>query len=780
MRFQNYYLGAASLIAIASPAFAETRAPADDADSDIVVTARRVEENLQDVPVAVTAFSQESLHENAIATAMDLPKAVPGLSAVAESGNPALVSFAIRGRGQSYGAAAGSVEAYFADVPLSSPFQMPGLPPQFFDLANIQVLKGPQGTLFGRSTTGGAVLIVPQTPTDNLEGYARGSLGNYEHIQLEGALNIPLADWAAVRVAAFHWQRDGYMKTSAVYPTLGLPTDGTIIRDPLTGAPLGEQTFNNVNTTEFRASLRLNPLDNLENTTMFTWHRDKVRSSSSSGIWKNVLTNAYEGFPGYGTKTAYLDTNLSKPSSRSWALINTTTLDVSDSIRIKNIFGYVKATGYTNDGADSDGTTFRVIGVYTPHRPRKNAQTTNELQIQGDSGPVNWTLGALMDKTREPVNFVSFGPTSGTPTPNLPGLSRLNSRYQENDIDSYGLYAAGTFAVTDQMNISAGFRHNWDTVKALQAIATHESNLVAPVFGPFNRYKAKFQSNVYNVGVDYRPSDDLMVYAGYRHGYKRGGFNSSAVDPATVSFAPEKVDSFSLGVKSEFETGGMRGHFNIEGFWDLYKGMQVSYLSAIFVPSFALITITTNVPKTRYRGIDMDFQLEPSDWLTLNGAYTFVDSEHTRWPDNTAPGSTLDLTVNKVPFAAKHKLFMAARFHTELGGEMGEIALRPSVSIESKYTMVPFNTVQPAAQVAVFGQFNQLANGGSIINIPTLLDLRGEWNNVANTGVNLALTATNLTNEFYSNGSSGTLNFGFQGNSWAPPRMITFEVSTKF
>jgi iron complex outermembrane receptor protein len=152
--------------------------------NDIIVTARRRAELSQDVPLAITAFSQESLRANNVTSAVDLSRVAPGLVGVPSSGNPNLVDFSIRGRGLVYGAAAGSVETYFSDVPLSPNFQMPQLPPQFFDLQSVQVLKGPQGTLFGRSTTGGAVLLQPQLPTDKFEGYARLQAGNYSNIQL--------------------------------------------------------------------------------------------------------------------------------------------------------------------------------------------------------------------------------------------------------------------------------------------------------------------------------------------------------------------------------------------------------------------------------------------------------------------------------------------------------------------------------------------------------------------------------------------------------------------
>src|ERR1700693_3326494 len=146
---------------------------------EVVVTARRREERLQDVPTALLAFDQTELTQKAIVTSYDLARNVPGLVVDAGTGNPGVQQFSIRGRGLNFGAAAGSVETYFAEVPLSPPFGLPTLPAQFFDIGSLEVLKGPQGTLFGRSTTGGAVLITPQAPVDGFGGYARLQGGNH-------------------------------------------------------------------------------------------------------------------------------------------------------------------------------------------------------------------------------------------------------------------------------------------------------------------------------------------------------------------------------------------------------------------------------------------------------------------------------------------------------------------------------------------------------------------------------------------------------------------------
>ena len=189
----------AAVLGAATPAMAQTASATSDNDlSEIIVTARRVEERLQDVPISIQVFNQEQLTQHNVVNAADLALYTPSLSANTNFGS-ANSSFAIRGFVQDSGTAP-SVATYFADV-VSARGNGNGIPVgdgagpgYFYDLQNVQVLKGPQGTLFGRNTTGGAVLFVPQKPTSELGGYVEASYGNYDMRRVEAAFNMPLND----------------------------------------------------------------------------------------------------------------------------------------------------------------------------------------------------------------------------------------------------------------------------------------------------------------------------------------------------------------------------------------------------------------------------------------------------------------------------------------------------------------------------------------------------------------------------------------------------------
>ncbi|TCM16614.1 TonB-dependent receptor-like protein, partial [Novosphingobium sp. PhB165] len=179
----------------ASPAAAQSTDNTEASTNDIIVTARRVEERLQDVPISITAYNQSQLADRNVVNSQDLARYTPSLSANSNFGNENS-TFAIRGFVQDTGTAP-SVGVYFADVvaPRGASNNVPvgdgAGPGSFFDLSNVQVLKGPQGTLQGRNTTGGAVLLVPQKPTDNLEGFVEGSIGNYDLRRVQAVINIP-------------------------------------------------------------------------------------------------------------------------------------------------------------------------------------------------------------------------------------------------------------------------------------------------------------------------------------------------------------------------------------------------------------------------------------------------------------------------------------------------------------------------------------------------------------------------------------------------------------
>jgi iron complex outermembrane recepter protein len=242
--------GVNSTSACAQSKQADAEAATDDL-TEIVVSARRVEERLQDVPISITVFNQQQLSNSNIVNSEDLARITPSLSVNDNFGSDNS-SYAIRGFIQENGTAP-SVGVYFADV-VAPRGASNGTPAgdgagagSFFDLQNVQVLKGPQGTLFGRNTTGGAVLLVPQKPTGDLDGYVEASYGNYDMRRIQGVVNLPISSAVRLRLGVDSQAHDGFLDNKS---------------------GIGPSELGNVDYTAFRGSLVVDVTENLENYTI--------------------------------------------------------------------------------------------------------------------------------------------------------------------------------------------------------------------------------------------------------------------------------------------------------------------------------------------------------------------------------------------------------------------------------------------------------------------------------------------------------------------------------
>ena len=345
---------------ISSPAMAQGSTSASST-GDIIVTARRVAERLQDVPISITVYNQEQINNRNIAIATDLATYTPSLS-VNQRYGPEKASYSIRGFNQDQSTAP-TVGVYFAEVvgvraqggTTSGNTVGAGA---FTDLENVQVLKGPTGTLFGRNTTGGAILLTPKKPTDNLEGYIEGTYGNYDAMRLQGAINLPLADTFKVRLAVDRNKRDGYMRNRS---------------------GVGPKDFNDLDYLYARFSMVAELTPDLENYTIFHYSK-----SETNGYGTKVIGCANENSPVDPLNTVPFDPGdpnasppippysgtrllgalscadqLARQNARGdgyydvesnfnkgfldleqWQVINTTTWQASDTLTVKNIMSY--------------------------------------------------------------------------------------------------------------------------------------------------------------------------------------------------------------------------------------------------------------------------------------------------------------------------------------------------------------------------------------------------------------------------------------------------------
>lgn len=752
--------------------------------AEIVVTARRREEALSRVPVAVTAFDGSMLDDRSITSIDQLTQATPGLT-YGRSGGSANPQIVIRAQSRAnIGDAAQPVLTYFADVPL--PYVASVIPT--YDLSSIQVLKGPQGTLFGRNSTSGAVLVYPTAPSHELGGYMSASYGNYNAILVEGALNVPVVqDKVAIRVAGQRHKRDGY----TVSQTTG-------------------QDLNNLNDSAFRASLLID-LGDFQNTTVYDyikWNRE------GDGA---ILTHLYPGtttprFPTFDTHfdcgtSASCDVDLALARQQEagvrknytaprvfqdvelQGLSNTTTLYLGN-ITLKNILGY--RTAYHYSVTDTDGTE---MGLTTAENLQDYSQFSEEFQIQGTflEDRLDTIVGAFYLKSRPSGRT---GLIVAPFTPRLPASLILSYRTQE----SKALFGQASFDLGGGFEIDAGARHTWDKTTSCATGYGANNPFVpgtpvasldqcrdggtitvngVPVSVMGTQAVAKSAAWTWNLGVNYQATDNIFLYGTVRRGYRAGGVNTPVLGGILTPFQtydPETVVDAELGMKARWSSGSMYGTFNIAVYRGTYSGSQrgVNGTNNNFDgdgnpnndPSAG--TIIINAGKARVQGFDIDATITPTQGLTLGAFVSYNDAKYldTGTPPalssrNAFPADPDDTAF---PYAPALTLGGNVSYETSLGPDIGGLRFNADVYRASRTYFSPFKSDKALSQGAY-----------------AVVGARIDWTDVGGTPLTLGVFARNLFDEVYAIGGANTATAsGYASLFYNEPRTYGIQAKLEF
>jgi len=663
---------------------AQPTADASEAPNDtIVVTARRRAEDINRVPVAVSAFSSEQLVAKGIENTRDLTKITPGLNFVASSSiiNPII---GIRGYSRALsGPGTPGVITYFNEVALPNTGAI--LPT--FDVSNIQVLKGPQGTLFGRNAVGGAILTYSQQPTDEFEGYGSLEYGRFNSIKVEGAVNVPIVgDKVAIRVAGLSRRSDGYTKSDFYSPAQFVPTATPGRYTPVPGRFLRTGQADSMKDNAIRVSLLLKPTDDITNLTVADY--DKLEADNASVFEGNhpggrAFISFLTGLP-LGL-ASILDCGNNDPSCdidaaivaqqargprhiatgvpngtnvRSRGITNTTTIDLTGNVTLKNIFGYREVKQETL--VDIDGTPLPFVDIASNSDLR---QVSNELQVSGQlfEDRLKFIAGGLYLKS-EPNSSDGFQTLSGNV------LGGISSSVSTNFLTetSKALFGQIDYDFSDLLqglSLSAGYRYSWDK----QSGCTYDANYavtaggrplqsgskgysptpgacaddsvltdpaaIAASFGngavsqKTGHFGAKSSQGTYTLAVNWQANDDLLLYVTRRKGYRAGGFNSPALDPAisdVQTFKPEVVTDWEAGLKSRFNFGSVRGAFDIAAYSLKGKGNQF-YQNTNGVTGAPGGGILLNKADISIKGFEANLTVNPLPGLTLGGNAAYID-----------------------------------------------------------------------------------------------------------------------------------------------------------
>lgn len=756
---------------------------------EIVVTARRRQENLQTVPIAVNALTGEAIAARHIEDITDLSKAVPAITTTQTTRDEEGLS--IRGLSNAGAAAQGqefSVASYFAEVPF--PVGDGGGPGRFFDLDNIQVLKGPQGTLFGRNSTGGAVLYEPQRPVDRYEGYFAAQLGNYDDREFDGALNVPLVeDKLLFRVAFKEATRDGFTKNI------------------VTGQDLDNRDY-----WAGRASLLFRPTDDLENYLVYDSLYSHTNGSSEiiQGfnpdfvLKQNIFagTVAASLFPalpltlgGNGPSVVLLKTDPIAaitqglaagrisfyPTSELAALVaqqaalgpravasNVSSLDktissgfsdiakweIADELTLKNILGYREYKQLIRD--DNDGTILPILGYVTPGG--YNAQTrqySDELQLQGKSfgGRLDWTVGGLL----------LFG-HSGEFVPHVTQEFSVDYLDSNDPLErSKALYAQGTYDLSDLLDglrFTAGYRYTWD-YREFGGIGFTSSGgctflgATPPVC--LSSQSANFQAGAWTVGFDYRITPESFAYVTARRGYRSGGVDGQASSAALSVYHPEFLTDVEIGLKSDWTILGMKARTNVDAFHGDYSNAQVNEIVVVNGTTFNDIV---NAASATMEGLEFDGTLVPVKGVELTGAWAHTEASYDQFLD---VGTGLQDKGERFPNTPQNKFSLTGRYYLPVDQQLGDVSFAATWSYSSHQVSV--STPDP------------FSTQGSY----SLFDLRLDWSNVAGWPVDASLFATNVTDAVYKIGGFPVYNdVGFSSAIYGEPRMFGIRLKYRF
>jgi iron complex outermembrane recepter protein len=691
--FASCAVGAFSTPARAQDDEAQNAPVAAAAVSDeIIVTARRTDERLQDVPVAVAAFDNRALERSTVQELSEVKSIASGLNFNSEGGK-STTNVSLRGIGQlPVGLTTPGVVTYFNNIAIPSL----GSSIPTYDIANIQVLKGPQGTLFGKSTLGGAILVnTVQPDLYDIEGYLRGTYGRFEYRAIEGAINVPIVPGKiALRLAGQIRRQDERIRSldADFFATPEVQALG--VSDPNAGDYPG---FDDVNNDSVRASLTIAPSDRFSNTTVAEYFRADERAAglylfkADLAALQNTALFPLMGDPtraAIAVQLAALAKDYAQENPRgafdgginggqayrkSVAIVNTTSFELTDSLSLRNIFGYRKNTNEQsiNTSAlpilDQGGIPNPFFGglvtqpfiTYFAEQRYVRDYIDNDFQIlyDGASG-LNGILGAYysVDGPAGPSGdqFTTFSSLGRIP----PTTTHVKNR-------SFAIYSQVTIPLTDRLNLNLGGRYSWDKAEFCYNpgnAATFESvsfdeckQNVADRVGTATEFSDGFgQASVkdsyptWTVGFDYKATPDLLLYVTSRRGVRpknlnfplfesdpvtcpSGNYSISCVDLTSYqTIKQERVTDIEIGEKLTFNLSGARGRINLAGFYSKYENATqfLSNSGNFMFPRGTLdappSSFIINAADLSIYGLEIDASVSPDDNLTIgfNGAIT--------------------------------------------------------------------------------------------------------------------------------------------------------------
>lgn len=672
------FLSSAAIMAFPATAFAQDVGTADTSTGDIVVTAQKRSENMMKVPVAISAFTGAMLQKSGVQGVQGLAVATP---AIVYPSTGAYAQPYIRGVGSRLlqNGLDPSVATYIDNRYIS---RQSAVVFDFADVERVEVLKGPQGALFGRNASAGAIRVITKDVGKDVEGYVKAGYGNYNQWTLSGAVNAPLTDNFGARISAMTSQRDGYAKNLV---------------------PTGRKDWDDRNFTAIRTKFRWTPGDILDARLSFSyWNQQDNAGNDTVALGPPQFTSGLANGGITGTDQKHVATALTGFNKKEeFAGELNLGFDLGG-VQLQSISTYSRLDNRLT--FDGDGTSARLVDATVFENTRTFSQ---ELQLSSQgSNTIDWIVGAYY-----------FHDDTDFDTTIDVGTRIVSNGLQKVQTKSYAAFGQATWHISPALSVIVGGRYSHDR-KDVQSLASPNRGAVTLPATPYedSRSWSKFTPSAtlqYDFG-------STLVYAKFARGYKSGGFNYPVQNQPVL--APEVLDMYEVGLKGNFFDRAVRA--TLSGYYYDYSDLQVTRAAASGV---GVIVTTENAANAVLYGLDADVSWSVTRAFTLTGAISWQHSEYQDYlasakvyrgvlPGGTARGMVdvgFDANGHRLLRAPEFSAYAAANYDISIGD--GVIPINLSYAYKGSYDFDfvydPPNATQTGTTNALRQKAYSIVNG---------------------------------------------------------------------
>jgi len=733
----------------------------DSATGAIIVTARRTEERLQRVPASVSAFNERALDRIQADDTTGLQGAVPNLNIVQGRGSSNATNIYIRGIGQpdalqTFDPAVG---VYVDDVYLS---RIRGNQLDLLDVDRIEVLRGPQGTLYGKNTIGGAIKYVTRKPGKQLRADASVTVGSYHQFDVKASVSGPVSDTLSLGFAFIREKHDGYVKD-----------------------PVLDRRYNNKNNWGTRGALAFTPGSRFrfDLSADYSHDNDALNVGAPINELRHLFSNTVilplaQDPSDYDFKARTTPGLPNSTKLRHWGVNGTATYDISDGLTLKSITAYRKL--HTKDFIDIDATQAEVGDVLVDVHQH---QLSQELQLAYTSDRLSGVAGLYyLDERNESHqeafadDLVDLTPFRGILSNLLLGPSNFPTFLRTIDDDlktkSYAAYANASYTIVPNVRLSAGVRWTKETKNYFRTTSTFSSSPLLNSVAPFDFAppKGKWSDVSPMASLDWQATPTTMLYARVAKGFQSGGFNGRANDPTTATkYDPEKVWSYEAGFKTTILN---QLRVNGDVFYNDYKDFQARVSGIATDPTTGLpdpVLSVLNAGKLSIKGAELEASWTPLDGLLLDTQIGYLDAKYKEFDDAQFSHFGGSRAFQTPAFSPKWTLRAGAQYSFALGS-MGGITIGGQTRYRSRQALAVDNTFVNT-DTEIQGLFQ---------NGYWLEDARIVWEDPSKKFA-VGLYGYNLTNklyrtdaqEFSSIGNIRTVYFG-------APRTVSLKLTARY